>query len=76
MIDGVFDGENFLGHIVGNFDAEFFLESHHQLNGIQAVGAKIVNKTGRIRDFVFFHTKVFDYDLFYAIGDITHVIFP
>src|SRR5712692_533151 len=38
--DGVFDCGDFLGILVGNFDAERLFEGHHQLDRIERVGAK------------------------------------
>src|SRR5580658_9093550 len=39
--DDVLDGANLLSVFVGDFDIEFFLERHHQLDNIQRVGAKV-----------------------------------
>src|SRR5690606_21708664 len=37
VLDGVADRQDGLGRIVGDLDAELFLERHHQLDGVQAV---------------------------------------
>ena len=44
------DGLDLLGGIVGNLDAEFLFERHHQLDRIEAVGAQIVDEAGIFRD--------------------------
>jgi hypothetical protein len=36
--------DDLLGRVVGDLDAEFFLEGHHQLDGVEAVGAQIVDE--------------------------------
>src|SRR6201999_3446311 len=42
--DGVADGLDLLGGVVRDLDAEFLLERHHQLDGIEAVRAKVVDE--------------------------------
>src|SRR5215216_2498033 len=42
--DRVADGLDLLGRIVGNLDAEFLFERHHQLDRIEGVGAQIVDE--------------------------------
>src|SRR5258708_39267558 len=44
--DGVADGLDLLGGVVRDLDAEFLLEGHHQLDGIEAVRAKVVDEFG------------------------------
>jgi hypothetical protein len=69
---GVADGDDRLGLIVGNFDAEFLLERHHQLNRIERIGAEVVDEIGVLDNFVRFDAQVLDNDLFYALCDIAH----
>src|SRR5579859_2102116 len=42
----VLDGDNLFGVPIGDFTAEFFFERHDQLDGIEAVGAEIVDEAG------------------------------
>jgi hypothetical protein len=42
--DRVADGGDLLGRIVGDLDAELFLEGHHQLDDVETVGAQIVDE--------------------------------
>src|SRR6266436_4723 len=44
ILDGVSHRHNGLGRVVGNFNAEFLFERHHQFNGIEAVGAQIFDE--------------------------------
>ncbi len=61
--------------VIGDFDAEFLFERHHELNGIKAVCAQIVDERGAFNDFVFFNTKVLYYNLTNTICDVAHVKF-
>src|SRR3954453_21226929 len=65
VFDGVFHGADFFGVLIGDFDVEGFFEGHHQLNGVEGVGAKIVHEGGAGGDFGFVHAELFDYDLFH-----------
>src|SRR6185437_1000229 len=72
IFDGVADGDNGFRRIVGNFDAEFFLKSHHQLDGVEAVCAQIFNEGRVVRDLVGIDIQVLDDDLLHALGSIAH----
>src|ERR1700688_4026512 len=77
---GVADSQNRFRGIVGNFATEFFFKRHHELDGIEAVGAEVVNETRIIDHFFGFDTKVFDHDLLNPLANLTHrfnlVLFP
>src|SRR5262245_59888679 len=45
-LDRIAHGLDALGRVVGNLAAELLLEGHHQLNGVQAVSAQVVNEAG------------------------------
>jgi hypothetical protein len=59
--------------IVRDLDAEFLLERHHQLDGIEAVGAEIVDERGALGDLVLLDAQVLHHDLFDALCDIAHL---
>src|SRR5690606_14847159 len=61
--DGVLYGQNLLGGFVGDFAAELFLEGHDELDGIEAVGAQIVDEARVFGDLAFVDTQVLDNDL-------------
>src|SRR5512140_3276038 len=42
--DGVLDLLDLLGVLVGDLDAEGFLEGHHELHGVERVGAEVVDE--------------------------------
>src|SRR6478735_7406880 len=74
VLVGVADRVDLLGRIVGNLDAELFLEGHHQLDDVEAVGAQIVDEARVGRDLVFFDAQVLDNDLLNAVGGIAHLL--
>src|ERR1700722_14881695 len=47
----VADGHNRLPGIVGNFATKFFFKRHHELDGIEAVGAEVVNEARVVAPF-------------------------
>src|SRR5215813_2865985 len=38
VLDGFLDARDLLGVLVGNLDAEFFLERHDELDGVERIG--------------------------------------
>src|SRR5215813_2697779 len=61
VFDGILDGLNLLGGIVGNFAAELFLERHHELDRIQTVRAQIVDEGSGVRDLGLLDAEVLDH---------------
>src|SRR5665213_2308966 len=72
----ILHGHDLLGGIIGNLAAEFFLERHDQLDGIEGIGAQIVDKAGVLGHLGFVDTQMLDDDLFYPLGDIAHETLP
>src|SRR5664280_393466 len=70
--DGIADGQDRFGGIVGNLAAEFLFESHHELDGVETVGAKIVDKTRLLGHLVGFYSQVLHDDLFHPLANVTH----
>src|ERR1700737_2108760 len=68
----VADGQNRLRRIVGNFAAKLFFKRHHELDGIEAVGAEVVNEARVVDHFFGFNTKVFDHNLLNSLANLTH----
>src|SRR5271154_713100 len=75
VFDRVADGDDRLGLVVWNLDAELLFECHHQLYGVERVGAQIVDEIGAVDDLVRLHAEVLDDDLLHPLCDIAHVIF-
>src|SRR6478609_4679927 len=66
------DGQNGLGGIIGNLAAEFLFESHHELDCVETVGAKIVDEARLIGHFVGLYAQVLHDNLFHPLANVTH----
>jgi hypothetical protein len=69
---GIANGLDRLGGIVRDLNPKLFLESHHELNRVQAVRAQIIDEAGIFCHFIGFNAKMFDDDFFNAVRDIAH----
>src|SRR6266481_3155438 len=65
-------GQDRLGSVIGNFAAEFLLKRHHEFDGVEAVGAEIVDEARGFRDLLGLHPQMFHDDLFYPLANVTH----
>src|SRR5215211_327284 len=68
----VADGEDRLGGIIGDFAAEFLLECHDELNGIETVSPEIINEACVLGHLVGFNAQMLDDNLFNPLADVTH----
>src|SRR6266567_78105 len=71
--DGIANSDNGFRRVVGNFNAEFLFESHDQLDGVEAVRAKIFNEARPLGDLFAIYIEVFDHDLLHALSDVAHI---
>jgi hypothetical protein len=71
--NSIANGQNGFRRIVGNLTPEFFLERHHELNGIEAVGAKVLNEGRILCHLVGLDPKVLHDDFFYPLANVTHL---
>src|SRR5512146_649223 len=71
-LDGIADGQDRFGGIVRNLAAEFLLESHHEFDGVETIGAKIVDETRLFGHLIGFYPEVLHDDLFNPLANITH----
>src|SRR5689334_7288456 len=62
VLDGVLDLADLLRLIVGNLDAELFLESHDQLDGIERVRAEVLNERSLRGDLLRVDAELLDDD--------------
>src|SRR4051812_24205104 len=76
IVDRVVNGRDLLRGVVRNLDSELFLESHHQLDDVEAVGAEIVDEAGVFGHLVGLDSQMFDDDLLHPIGGLAHVTLP
>src|SRR5262249_55765113 len=65
----VADALKFLGLFVRDFMAELLLQSHDQLNGIERIGAKILDELGIRGDLVRGRAQLLDDNIFYSLFD-------
>src|SRR5579864_7548826 len=68
--NGVADGQDRFGGIVRNLATELLLESHHELDGVETIGAKIVDETRLLGHLVGFDPEVLHDDLFNPLANI------
>src|SRR3954466_6683742 len=73
IVDRVVNGRDLLRGVVRDLDPELFLESHHQLDDVEAVGAEIVDEARVLRHLVRLDSEMFDDDLLHPIGCLAHV---
>src|SRR3954452_12601880 len=69
---GIADRKNRLGGIVGNLAAEFLFESHDQFDGVEAVGAKIIDKACAFGHLLGLDTQMLHDDLLNPLANVTH----
>src|SRR5262249_55388568 len=70
--DGVADGQNRLGGIVGNFTAEFLFKGHDQLDGVETVRAEVVDEAGVLGHLIGLDAEMFHDDLLHPLANVTH----
>src|SRR5512142_2807441 len=71
----VLDRHDLFRGIVRDLAAELFLESHDELNGVEAVGSEVVDETGVLGHLGFVDPEVLHDDLLNPIGDIAHNVY-
>ena len=72
VVDRILHGADLLGRVLGDLDAERLLERHHQFDGIEAVGAQVVDERRLGRDLRFLDAQVLHHDLLNLVGDLAH----
>src|SRR5690606_40945370 len=71
-INRILDGNDLLGRIVRDLDPELLLERHHQLDGVEAVGAQIVDEAGPLGDLGLVDPEMLDDNLLNTLGNVAH----
>jgi hypothetical protein len=66
------DSQDRLGRVIRDFAAKLLFERHDKLNGVETVGAKVVDETRGVSHLVRLHAKMFYDDLFYPLANVTH----
>src|SRR5215471_19244122 len=53
--------------LVGNFDSELFFKAHDQLDGVERIGAQVINESRVGCYFILIHAELIDDNLFYFL---------
>src|SRR3954469_12013334 len=69
VVDGFLDAGDLLGVLVRDLDPELLLEGHHELHGVERVGAEIVDERRIRRHFLFIHTELLHDDALHLVCD-------
>src|SRR6267143_428268 len=72
VVDGLLDGGDFLGFLVGDLGLELLLERHHQLDGVEEVRAQVIDERRLVLDFGFVDSELLGDDLLDALFDVFH----
>ena len=70
--DSVSYGLDLLGLFVGNFDAEFFLKLHDEVNGVEWISTQIGGERCSFGNLALVYAEFVNNDSFYAIGNFWH----
>src|SRR5450759_4771440 len=73
VVDGIRHGANLLRILVGDFNIEGLFEGHHELDGIERIGAQVIHERSAGRDFALVHTQLLDDNLFHFFINGCHV---
>jgi hypothetical protein len=76
IFNGVGNGADLLGGVIGYFYAKLLLEGHNQFNDVEAVRTKIVNEAGVFSDLIGLNAQMLNDDFFDPIGSVAHQIAP
>src|SRR6202023_2162101 len=70
--DRILHRHDLLGRVIRDLAPELLFEGHHQLDGVEAVGAQIVDEAGVFGHLRFVDAQMLDDDLLDPISDVTH----
>src|SRR6266481_911229 len=73
VVDGIRHGANLLRIFVGDFNIEGLFEGHHELDGIERIGAQVIHERSAGRDLALVHTQLLDNNLFHFFINGCHV---
>ena len=70
VVDGLPDGRDLLGVLVGDLDPELILELHDQLDEIEGVGVQVVLEGRLVRDLIVVDSELLRQDFLDALEDL------
>src|SRR5438067_1683409 len=68
VLDRFLHAGDLLRILVGNLEPELLLERHHELDGVEGVGAQVVDERGVRRHFLFVHPELLHDDALHFVG--------
>src|SRR6202167_46910 len=74
VVDGVVDGADLFRVFVGDLDVEGLFEGHDELDGIERVGAEVIDEGSAGGDFALVDTKLLHNNLFHFFINSGHVL--
>src|SRR5215469_15033262 len=72
VVDGLMDGGDLLGVLVGDLDLEFLFQGHHQLDRVERIGPEVVHERRIVRDLFLFDAQLFGNDGFDLLLNSAH----
>src|SRR5215470_11614106 len=72
VVDGLMNGGDLLGVLVGDLDLEFLFQSHDELDRVERIGPKIVHERCIVRDLLLFDAQLFGNDGFNLLLNCAH----
>src|SRR5438105_5328380 len=67
VLDRFLHARDLLGVLVRNFDPELLLEGHHELDGVERVGAQVIDERGIRRHFLFVDPELLHDDALHLV---------
>src|SRR3954467_1764059 len=68
VLHGFLDAGDLFGVLVGNLDAELFFERHHELHGVERIGAQVVHERRVRRHFLLVDAQLLHDDALHFVG--------
>src|SRR5271166_1277549 len=72
ILDRILYRADLLSGVLGDLHAERLLEGHHQFDGVQAVGAQVIDERGLGRDLGFLDSEMLDHNFSDLVRDLAH----
>src|SRR5207244_605134 len=72
VVDGLLHGGDLLGFLVGDLGLELLLERHHELDGVERIGAEIVDERGLVLDLGLVHAELLGDNFLDRLLDVLH----
>src|SRR5579871_1964647 len=71
-IDRLLHGGDLLRFFVGNLGLEFLFQRHHELHGVERIGAEVIDERRFVLDLRLVHAELLGNNLLHALFDVFH----